>query len=98
MPINFLKEKFLTELKDFAVNNNKKSKSPDMDFAGLFKSVRLEEPKNKEFGDLTTNAAMVLSSSFGKKPMDLAQEIKKMIFARWDIIDNFEVMSPGFIN
>ena len=98
MSVNFLKEKFLTELQSFVVNNTQDSGSSDIDFARLFKSIRLEEPKNKEFGDLTTNAAMVLSSSFRKKPMDLAREIKNMIFAKWDIIENIEVINPGFIN
>lgn len=98
MSVNFLKGKFLTELQSFVVNNAQDSGSSDIDFARLFKSIRLEEPKNKEFGDLTTNAAMVLSSSFRKKPMDLAQEIKNMIFAKWDIIENIEVINPGFIN
>ena len=98
MSVNVLKEKFLTELGDFTVNNLKGTGSSDLDFARLFKSIKLEEPKNKEFGDLTTNAAMVLSSSFKKKPMELAEEIKNTIFAKWEIIENIEVISPGFIN
>jgi arginyl-tRNA synthetase len=98
LSVNFLKEKFLTELQDFVVNNTLGSGSSNIDFARLFKSIKLEEPKNKEFGDLTTNAAMVLSSGFKKKPMDLAREIKNMIFEKWDIIENIEVISPGFIN
>jgi arginyl-tRNA synthetase len=96
--VNSLKEKFLFELKGFIVNNTKDSESPNVDFTRFFKSIKLEEPKNKDFGDLTTNAAMVLSSGFNKKPMDLAQEIKNMIFANWDIIENIEVINPGFIN
>ncbi len=98
MSVNFLKEKFLTELKDFIANNTKDDGSSGMDFDRILKSIKLEEPKNKGFGDLTTNAAMVLASGFRKKPMDLAQEIKNMILAKWDIIENIEIISPGFIN
>ena len=98
MSVNFLKEKFLTELQGFILNNAGEGISPDTDFARLFKSIKLEEPKNKGFGDLTTNAAMVLSSKLAKKPMELANEIKNVIFAKWEIIENIEVINPGFIN
>ncbi|HEY5501302.1 MAG TPA: arginine--tRNA ligase, partial [Candidatus Humimicrobiaceae bacterium] len=98
MSVNFLKEKFLTELKSFIADNTKDLELSDADFARVFKSIKLEEPKNKEFGDLTTNAAMVLSSVFKKKPMELAEEIKSRIFADWGILENIEVASPGFIN
>jgi len=98
LSVNFLKEKFLTELKSFIAYNTKDLELSDADFARVFKSIKLEEPKNKEFGDLTTNAAMVLSSVFKKKPMELAEEIKSRIFADWGILENIEVASPGFIN
>jgi len=98
LSVNFLKEKFLTELKSFIADNTKDLELSDADFARVFKSIKLEEPKNKEFGDLTTNAAMVLSSVFKKKPMELAEEIKSRIFADWGILENIEVASPGFIN
>ena len=98
MPVNFLKEKFLTGLKGFIADSIKDHGLADADFAVFFKSIKLEEPKNKEFGDLTTNAAMVLSSVFKKKPMDLAEEIKNRVFADWEILENIEVVSPGFIN
>jgi arginyl-tRNA synthetase len=96
--VNFLKEKFLAELKDFIADNLKGPELSDDDFARFFKSIKLEEPKNKEFGDLTTNAAMVLSSVFKKKPMELAEEIKSRLFAGWEILENIEAVNPGFIN
>ena len=99
MLINVLKDKFLNELKQFISNIKKGEENcDDITIDKIFKSIRLEEPKNKEFGDLTTNAAMVLSSSLKKKPMDLADEINNEILLKWDIIENTAVVNPGFIN
>ncbi|MCE5328828.1 arginine--tRNA ligase [bacterium] len=58
----------------------------------------MEEPKNKEFGDLTTNAAMVLSSQIKKKPMELAEEINKEILSKWKFVESVAIIAPGFIN
>jgi len=98
LSVNFLKEKFLKELKLFISEEIKDRELYEADFAGFFKSIKLEEPKNKDFGDLSTNAAMVLSSVFKKKPMDLAEELKGKIFAHWDMLESAQVVSPGFIN
>ena len=38
-------------------------------------TVNLEVPRNREFGDFSTNAAMVMARSAGKNPRELAAEI-----------------------
>jgi len=96
--VNFLKDRFLSELKELVLKNKKDGEKSDLNPDKIFKSIRLEEPKNKEFGDLTTNAAMVLSSKVKKKPMEFAEEINKEILSKWKFIESVAVIAPGFIN
>ena len=41
----------------------------------LLEKVVVEVPKDKKFGDLSTNAALVLSSTFKTKPLDVAKKL-----------------------
>lgn len=56
----------------------------------------LAPSKKPEFGEYTTNCAMVLSKALGKKPMDLAQEIASKPFHPG--VEAMEAVAPGFIN
>lgn len=98
MLINSLKCRFLSDLEDVVLKNKKINGKIDLNMDKIFKSIRLEEPKNKEFGDLTTNAAMVLSSQIKKKPMELAEEINKQILSKWKFVESVALIAPGFIN
>ena len=40
----------------------------------LLEKIVVEVPKDKKFGDLSTNAALVLSSTFKSKPLDVAKK------------------------
>ena len=59
--------------------------------------ANLEIPKNRDFGDFSTNAAMVGAKTFGKNPRELANEILPKI-QELDFIENVSVAGPGFIN
>ncbi len=61
-------------------------------------SVNLSAPKNKKFGDLATNAAMVLAGSLSKNPSDIAQHISESIRDGWPEIEEVAIARPGFIN
>lgn len=61
------------------------------------KPVVVEMPKDASNGDLSTNAAMVLSKIAGKSPRELASEIINELKAISYII-NMEIAGPGFIN
>ncbi|MCL6088236.1 MAG: arginine--tRNA ligase [Actinobacteria bacterium] len=98
MLISFLKDRFLSDIKELVLKNNKTCEKFKPDFDRILKSVRFEEPKNREFGDLTTNAAMILSSQVGKKPVDFAQDIRTGIFSKWDMVEKTTIINPGFIN
>lgn len=95
MLLSHLKERFLEDITMLFPESRNTVKDGD---EKIIASVRLEEPKNREFGDLTTNAAMVLASKIGKKPSDLAILIKDEIFCRYDEIKEVNIAGPGFLN
>lgn len=59
--------------------------------------AKLETPRNREFGDFSTNAAMVMAKNAGKNPRELANEILPKI-AELDFVESASVAGPGFIN
>jgi arginyl-tRNA synthetase len=66
--------------------------------AGIDRSnVTLEPPRDPSHGDLSTNAAMVLSKAAGMKPRDLAEKIAEKL-ATLDDVQSVDIAGPGFIN
>lgn len=57
----------------------------------------LEIPKNRDFGDFSTNAAMVGAKKAGKNPRELANEIIPKL-QKLDFVEDISVAGPGFIN
>lgn len=64
----------------------------------VFENIVLQEPKNKSFGDLSTNASMVLASYLKSDPLSIAETLKDKIFSLWEEIEDIAVEKPGFIN
>ncbi|MEE8325212.1 MAG: arginine--tRNA ligase [Candidatus Humimicrobiaceae bacterium] len=60
--------------------------------------IAIEEPRNKDFGDLSTNAAMVLAPVMKKSPMDIAREIVDEAISGWKEVEDISIVKPGFIN
>ena len=60
--------------------------------------IVVEEPRNRKFGDLSTNAAMVLAPVMKKSPMEIAGIIKDEEIKNWEEIENINIVKPGFIN
>ena len=60
-------------------------------------NVVLESPRNREFGDFATNAAMVMAKSAGKNPRELATELVEKL-RELDFVADASVAGPGFIN
>ena len=86
MIINDLKQKilkFVSKLTEFKLNLDK---------------LVIEEPRNKKFGDLSTNAAMVLAPILKKNPVDIAEELKNELISRWNFISDISIVKPGFVN
>lgn len=60
-------------------------------------TANLETPRNREFGDFSTNAAMAMAKSAGKNPRELANEILPKL-RELDFVADVSVAGPGFIN
>jgi arginyl-tRNA synthetase len=58
----------------------------------------LEPPKQREFGDLATNVAMLWAKSAKKPPRVIAQMILKNIEDPEGILARKEIAGPGFLN
>jgi len=58
----------------------------------------IEVPRQKEHGDYSCNAAMLLAKRLKKKPRDIAEDLKARIGDGGGIIARLEVAGPGFLN
>jgi len=54
------------------------------------------EPSRQEFGDLNSNAAMVLAKHLSRNPREIAQEISNNF--KHHAITKIEIAGPGFLN
>ena len=62
-----------------------------------FSNITVEPPKDSRHGDMSTNAAMVLSKSVEVKPRELAQIISEALSPK-EIFSSVDIAGPGFIN
>ena len=70
---------------------------PAGDDAGF--EVEVSVPKKKEFGDFSTNAALIIGSVTGGNPREVAQQIVEAIEGlRCGFIERLDIAGPGFIN
>ncbi|MDE6250548.1 MAG: arginine--tRNA ligase [Alphaproteobacteria bacterium] len=60
-------------------------------------TANLEVPRNRDFGDFATNAAMVMAKSMGKNPRELAGDIAEQL-RELDFVADASIAGPGFIN
>ncbi|NPA13638.1 MAG: arginine--tRNA ligase [Aquificae bacterium] len=60
-------------------------------------NFKVEKPRKKEFGDLATNVAFLLSKSLKKPPLEIAESIASKLRENPDF-ETVEVAKPGFIN
>lgn len=81
---NELIKKIENVLKEIGVKNSK---------------VNLDYPVHMEMGDFTTSVAMAYAKQLGKKPLELAEEIKKKLEGRNVAhLIKIDTVAPGFIN
>jgi arginyl-tRNA synthetase len=60
--------------------------------------LTFDTPKIESHGDLSSNAAMILSKKLKRNPREIASEILANIRIDDDIISKTEIAGPGFIN
>ncbi|SEQ04318.1 arginyl-tRNA synthetase [Faunimonas pinastri] len=65
--------------------------------AGLIDRVGVEPPRDRAHGDVSTNAALVLSKPLGLKPRELGVELGMILEKDEDVVA-VEIAGPGFIN
>jgi arginyl-tRNA synthetase len=59
----------------------------------------LERPKKAQFGDYSTNAAMLLAPLLGEPPRDIAARVGEALGAELGpLLERVEVAGPGFLN
>ena len=58
----------------------------------------VEYPKDEKFGDYATNVALVLAKKVGKSPMEIADQIVKLLGGQIVEIAKIEVAMPGYVN
>lgn len=61
-------------------------------------AISFDIPKSIEHGDLSSNAAMLLTKKLKKNPKVIAQEIIDALVNDSNIISKVEIAGPGFIN
>ncbi|HEY3298490.1 MAG TPA: arginine--tRNA ligase [Armatimonadota bacterium] len=65
---------------------------------GEMPEITLEPPKNREFGDFSSNVAMVLSRQAKMPPREVAQKVLSHIKTGEGIIERADIAGAGFIN
>jgi len=77
-----------------ALKETQKSKSiPEIETDKII----VEKPRNKKFGNWSTNIAMILAKKLKKNPLDIAEIIYENI-EKNDDIESISLVKPGFIN
>jgi arginyl-tRNA synthetase len=62
-------------------------------------AITLERPPRADFGDYSTNAALLLAPAAGTPPRELAQRLGETLAQRLgEQLERFEVAGPGFLN
>jgi arginyl-tRNA synthetase len=61
--------------------------------------ITLERPRRAQFGDYSTNAALLLAPAAGVPPRELAERLGNALQTRLgESLERFEVAGPGFVN
>jgi arginyl-tRNA synthetase len=66
---------------------------------GARQAIALERPPRADFGDYSTNAALLLAPAAGVAPRELAERLGEALARRLgERLEHFEVAGPGFLN
>ena len=66
---------------------------------GLVSAPQLDRPPRPDFGDYSTNAAMLLAPTLGEPPRAIAERLGDVLGKRLGAsVDKVEIAGPGFLN
>ncbi len=88
-------DQYLEKIKIIILNLSDKG---ELILPDTLEGINAELPPKKFNSDISTNVAMVLSKINKKSPMDLADDLAKLIKKRDDYIEEANIVKPGFIN
>ena len=60
--------------------------------------IQLSPPNNPDFGDLSTNLALLLSKNLNKNPIEIGNAIIDKLSLDNELIEEVTISKPGFIN
>lgn len=63
--------------------------------------IRVERPKDDQFGEYTTNVALMISKQAGKSPREIAEKIREQLTENSEqntLFEKVEVAGPGHLN
>ena len=67
--------------------------------SGVRGPITLERPRRAQFGDYSTNAALLLAPTLGVPPREVAERLGSVLQERLGTsLERFEVAGPGFLN
>jgi arginyl-tRNA synthetase len=67
--------------------------------SGARDAISLERPRRAQFGDYSTNAALLLAPALGAAPREVAERLGDALRARLGAsLERYEVAGPGFLN
>ena len=65
---------------------------------GELPDFALEVPRQKDHGDYSCNAAMLLAKRLRQKPRDIAENLKSRIGDAGGLVASLDIAGPGFLN
>jgi arginyl-tRNA synthetase len=66
---------------------------------GPLEGAKLDRPPRADFGDYSTNAAMLLAGSLGEQPRAIAERLGETLGERLgESVEKVEIAGPGFLN
>lgn len=64
-----------------------------------FSDILVEHPADENYGDYSTNIAMILAGKIGRSPKEIAEAVKKNLEdMNLDFVEKIEIAGSGFIN
>lgn len=91
-------QKVKDEIKDIVTQAIKKAANEGLIAINSIPEIEIEEPKEKQHGDLAINTAMVMARQAKMAPKKIAEIIVSNVDISGTLIEKIEVAGPGFIN
>ena len=89
---------FLDYQKKILIVLKKLEKRKMLKIPSNIQNITVEIPPKNQDGDLSCNAALILSKINNKKPLEIAEILKKDFLLNFKEFNNIKIAGPGFLN